>query len=151
MRKWVSLVSIASLGDEAADRLLKLPLLRAMFRELLGKKIGMRREADELFLMGLLSVMDALLNMRMADVLAEIPEGEEIKEALQGFPSRYRSVFEVVLDYESGTWEQLADLSRAIGMDEDLLPDLYLRLVEWVAIVLTHEPVLSQPELLAES
>ena len=86
MRKWISLVSIASLGDEAADGLLKLPLLRAMFCELLGKKIGMRREADELFLMGLLSVMDALLNMRMADVLAEIPVGEEIKEALLGFP-----------------------------------------------------------------
>ena len=151
MRKWISLVSIASLGDEAADGLLKLPLLRAMFCELLGKKIGMRREADELFLMGLLSVMDALLNMRMADVLAEIPVGEEIKEALLGFPSRYRPVFEVVLDYESGTWEQLANSSRAIGMDEDLLPDLYLRSVEWVTMVLTHEPVAHQPELLAES
>ncbi len=123
MRKWISLVSIASLGDEAADGLLKLPPLRAMFCELLGKKIGMRREADELFLMRLLSVMDALLNMRMADVLAEIPVGEEIKEALLGFPGRYRPVFEVVLDYESGTWEQLADSSRAIGMDEDLLPE----------------------------
>jgi len=148
MRKWISLVSIASLGDEAADGLLKLPLLRAMFCELLGKKIGMRREADELFLMGLLSVMDALLNMRMADVLAEIPVGEEIKEALLGFPSRYRPVFEVVLDYESGTWEQLANSSRGIGMSEDLLPDLYLRSVEWVSMVLTHEPVLSQPELM---
>jgi EAL and modified HD-GYP domain-containing signal transduction protein len=38
MRKWISLVSIASLGDEAADGLLKLPLLRAMFCELLGKR-----------------------------------------------------------------------------------------------------------------
>ena len=60
-------------------------------------------------------------------------------------------MFEVVLDYESGTWEQLANPSRAIGMDEDLLPDLYLRSVEWVTMVLTHEPVAHQPELLAES
>jgi len=65
---------------------------------------GMRREVDELFLLGLLSVMDALLNMRMSDVLAEIPVGQEIKEALPGFPSRYRPIFEVMLDYESGTW-----------------------------------------------
>ena len=37
----------------------------------------------------------------------------------------------VVLDYESGTWEQLANSSQAIGMSENLLPDL-LRSVEWV-------------------
>ena len=125
MRKWISLVSIASLGDGAADGLLKLPLLRAMFCELLGRRIAMGREADELFLMGLLSVMDALLNMRMSDVLAEIPVGQEIKKALLGYPCRYRFVFEVVLDYESGTWEQLANSSRAIGINENLLPDLY--------------------------
>jgi c-di-GMP-related signal transduction protein len=84
MRKWISLVSIASLNDEAADGLLKLPLLRAMFCELIGKKIGMHREVDELFLLGLLSVMDALLNMRMSDVLAEIPVGRGNQEGTVG-------------------------------------------------------------------
>jgi c-di-GMP-related signal transduction protein len=64
MRKWISLVSVAGLGDEVADGLLRLPLLRAMFCELIGKKIGMLRDTNELFLLGLLSVMDVLLNMR---------------------------------------------------------------------------------------
>jgi len=103
-----------------------------MFCELIGKKIGIHREVDELFLLGLLSVRDALLNMRMSDVRAEIPVGAEIKRALVEFPSRYRSIFGVVLDYESGTWEQLANSSHAIGMNENLLSDLYLRSVEWV-------------------
>jgi c-di-GMP-related signal transduction protein len=97
MRKWISLVSIASLNDEAADGLLKLPLLRAIVLRIDWKEIGMHREVDELFLLGLLSVRDALLNMRMSDVLAEIPVGA----------------------------------SHAIGMNENLLPDLYLRSVEW--------------------
>jgi c-di-GMP-related signal transduction protein len=38
MREWISLVSVAGLGDEVADGLLRLPLLRAMFCELIGKK-----------------------------------------------------------------------------------------------------------------
>ena len=95
-----------------------------MFCELIGNKIGMHREVDELFLLGLLSVRDALLNMRMSDVLAEIPVGAEIKRALLGFPSRYRSIFGVVPDCESDIWEQLASLLHAIGMNEHLLPDL---------------------------
>jgi EAL and modified HD-GYP domain-containing signal transduction protein len=63
----------------------------------------MLKEANELFLMGLLSVMDVLLNMRMTDLLKEIPVGEDIKKALLGQGGRYRPVFEVVLDYETGT------------------------------------------------
>jgi len=141
MRKWISLVSVAALGDEVADGLLRLPLLRAMFCELIGKKIGMFRETNELFLLGLLSVMDALLNVRMVDVLAEIPVDDEIKKALLGRPSRYRPVFEVVLDYESGTWEQLTHSARHIGLHEEYLPDLYFRSVRWVTEVLADAPV----------
>ena len=142
LRKWISLVSVASLGDEVADGLLRLPLLRAMFCELIGQKIGMVRETNELFLLGLLSVMDALLNMRMIDVLVDIPVDEDIKKALLGRPSRYRPVFEVVLDYESGTWEQLAHSARHVGLHEQFLPDLYLRSVRWVTEVLADAPML---------
>ena len=141
MRKWISMVSVAALGDEAADGLLKLPLLRAMFCELIGQKIGMIQETNELFLMGLLSVLDALLNVPMNDVLKEIPVDEEIKKALLGLPSRYRPIFEVVLDYESGTWEQLANSARAVRLHENFLPDLYLRSVQWVTEVLQGAPV----------
>jgi c-di-GMP-related signal transduction protein len=66
----------------------------------------------------------------------------EIKKALLGRPSRYRPVFEVVLDYESRTWEQLPHSARHIGLHERLLPDLYLRSVRWVTEVLADAPVL---------
>ncbi len=132
---------MAALGDETADGLLKLPLLRALFCELIGQKIGMVKEASELFLMGLLSVMDALLNVPLNDVLKEIPVDEDIKKALLGLPSRYRSIFEVVLDYESGTWEQLTHSSHAIRLHENFLPDLYLRSVRSVTDVLEGTPV----------
>lgn len=134
------MVSVAALGDEAADGLLKLPLLRAIFCELIGQKIGMIQETNELFLMGLLSVMDALLNVPMNEVLKEIPVDEEIKKALLGLPSRNRPIFEVVLDYESGTWEQLANSARAIRLHDNFLPDLYLRWVRWVTEVLDGTP-----------
>ena len=141
LRKWISLVSVASLGDEVADGLLRLPLLRARFCELLGQKITMHRKVHELFLLGLLSVMDVLLNVPMSDVLAEIPVDEHIKKALLGRPSRYRPVFEVVLNYESGTWEELAQSSRRIGLHENFLPDIYLRSVKWVTDVLSENLV----------
>jgi c-di-GMP-related signal transduction protein len=80
--------------------------------------------------------MDALLNMRMLDVLTQIPVAQEINKALLGKESRYRPIFEVVLDYQSGTWEQLAHPARRIGLHEECLPDLYLQSVPWVSEVL---------------
>jgi len=141
MRKWISLVSVAALGDGVADSLLRLPLLRAMFCELIGQKVGMIRETNELFLLGLLSVMDALLNVPMSMVLQDIKVDEEIAKALQGQASRYRPIFEVVLDYESGTWGQLAESCGHIGLHENFLPDLYLRSVRWVSEILAEVPV----------
>ena len=72
----------------------------------------------------LLSVMDAPLNVPMAAVLQDIQVDKEIAKALQGLPSRYCPIFEVVLDYESGTLGQLAESCRRIGLHENLLPDL---------------------------
>jgi len=51
-------------------------------------------------------------------------------------------VFEVVLDYESGSWEQLTQSARHIGLHEELLPDLYLRSVRWVSEVLDQVPAM---------
>jgi len=94
----------------------------------------MQREANQLFLMGLLSVMDVLPNVSMSDVLA----------ALQGdYSSRYRRIFEVVVDYEIGTWEQPAHSSRHIGPHENFLPDLYLRAARWVNDVLADAAMLA--------
>lgn len=141
LRKWISVVAVAALGDSVSADLLRLPLLRAMFCEQIAEQIGMADEANDLFLLGLLSVMDVLLNMSMEDVLAQLPVNGEITLALRGRPSRYRSIFEIVLDYESGTWEQLSEASREIGLKEELLPELYLHSVTWVAEVLNDSVV----------
>jgi hypothetical protein len=80
--------------------------------------------------------MDALFNVPMEEVLSEIPVDEAIKNALLGLPSRFRPIFDVVLDYESGTWKQLAHSARAIGLHENFLPDLYLQSLKWVNEIL---------------
>jgi c-di-GMP-related signal transduction protein len=85
--------------------------------------------------------MDALLNMRMVNVLAEIQVEEDIRKPLLREESRYLAIFDVVLDYESPTWEQLTHSARKVGLHEELLPDLYLRSVRWVGEILAEAPV----------
>jgi EAL and modified HD-GYP domain-containing signal transduction protein len=90
---------------------------------------------------GLPSVMDVLLNVPMAVVMQDIAVGDEIKKALLGRSSRYRPIFEVVLGYESGTWEQLEESCRRCGLHDNFLPDLYLQSVRCVSDILAEIPV----------
>lgn len=76
----------------------------------------------------------------------KFPLDEEIKKTLPGEHGRHRPIFEVVLDYESGTWEQLAHSAR-ISLQQEILRDSYLRSIRWVTEVLAEAPVVVCPNL----
>ena len=135
-RKWLAVVCIASMAEDKPGELVKLSLVRAHLCELLAEPLGLEAEANEMFLMGLLSVMDALLDLPMAGVLANLPVDVRIKDALNGQPGLFRPVLELVLQYESGFWERLSASSRALGLDEGVVPGLYLRALDWADHIL---------------
>ena len=86
IRKWISLVAVAAMSEDKAPELITVPLIRARFCELIAPKAGMDRCANDLFLMGLLSGMDAVLDMRMAEILEEVKVKDVIENALLGGP-----------------------------------------------------------------
>lgn len=141
IRKWVSLVVISCLGDGKPEELTTLPLVRARFCELLAPLAGLAGAANDLFLLGLLSAIDAILDMSMQDVLKEITLRAEIRDALLGVQNEFRDVFEVVLAYEQAKWDTLdAAAARARVAAADI-PTINLQSIEWARGILTGQPV----------
>jgi EAL and modified HD-GYP domain-containing signal transduction protein len=126
------------MGDDKPGELVRLPLVRARFCELLAEATNMEPVAGDLFLVGLLSLLEALLGVPMEEVLNGLPVDQEIKNTLRGLPSRFRGIFEVALDYETGTWEQLAESAQGIGLDEQCIPDLYSSALAWADSILSE-------------
>jgi EAL and modified HD-GYP domain-containing signal transduction protein len=141
MKKWISLVCVAGIGEGKPGELIKIPLLRARFCELLAERAGMRHESNDLYLLGLLSMMDVLLDRPMGEILAGLPVNGEIKGALQGVPGRFQRVLELAVDYDAGSWEKLTVSAKALGVQELLLPELHLKALEWADRVMTETPV----------
>jgi len=131
IRKWVSLVCLAAMARNKPPELVMVPLVRARFCELLAGITKLRTQAGDLFLMGLLSAMDAILDRPMSVILADIQVDAKIKEALLGLASPFRDLYEVVLDYETGSWAPLEKSAGRLHIDENLLPDLFLRSLDW--------------------
>jgi c-di-GMP-related signal transduction protein len=136
IRRWVSLVAMACMGDDKPQELLLLPLMRARFCELLAPLAGLDESANDLFLLGLLSAIDAILDMKMEDVLKEITLRAEIREALLGHPNAFRRIFDVVLAFEHAAWDDFDNAAASLAIAKDVISEIHVQSMEWAATVL---------------
>ena len=81
LRRWVRLVVTVGAAEQGCSELVLMGMTRARFCELLSDKV---KSNTDLFLMGLLSVMDAILEVDMNTLLAKLPVDHDIKAALLG-------------------------------------------------------------------
>jgi c-di-GMP-related signal transduction protein len=71
----------------------------------------------------------------MTTLLEGIPVSEAIKDALLGKDGQFRDVFEIVSNYETGTWEPLLQAVGRAQVKEELVPELFLKSLDWASEV----------------
>jgi c-di-GMP-related signal transduction protein len=129
VRRWVRLVAAVGAGQDKTSDLLLSALVRGRFGELLQPLVP-HGESD-LFLLGLLSLIDAMLEMPMADVLEKIPLDHETKAVLLGQPSVLRPVYRLVLAHESGEWAAAANLGESLHLNPEEIAGYYWQAQQW--------------------
>lgn len=137
IRKWISLVCLAAMAKDKPAELVMVPLVRARLCELLAGVTSLRARAADVFLMGLLSAIDAILDTPMRVVLTDVPVQKEIKQALLGHAGPFRDVYDIVLNYEAGTWTPVLEATGRLRINESLLPELFLQSLDWANQVLS--------------
>ncbi len=126
IKKWVNLLLLARIDDKPRE-LMRTALIRGRMCELLAGLHNHPRDRDQYFTCGLFSVLDALMDRPMADLLAELPLNSEVKEALLESKGEAGKVLTEVLNYEKGAWQELFD-SGILARD---FRDCYLQAVMW--------------------
>jgi EAL and modified HD-GYP domain-containing signal transduction protein len=129
IRRWVRLVATLAAAQQKSDELVAMALVRARFCELLSAKI--RHGDSDLFLMGLMSLIDVILEIPMASVLEKVPLDQETKAALLGGASRLRPLYQLMLARESGDWENTGDLARQLHLTESEVAEAYWQAMQW--------------------
>jgi EAL and modified HD-GYP domain-containing signal transduction protein len=131
VRRWLSLLVMAGMGKDKPEELVIQAMIRAKFCELLAPKVGAAQRAQDFFFLGLFSLIDAILDRPLDAALTGMPIADDIKAALLSEKNFCRSLYECVLAYEQGAWEQLPLLANQIGIDEGETPALYAEAVQW--------------------
>jgi EAL and modified HD-GYP domain-containing signal transduction protein len=90
-------------------------------------------------LLGLLSLIDAMMEMPMGEVLEKIPLDHATKAVLLGKPSELRPVFQLMLADESGEWTAAEYLCRSLRLEPEEVAGFYWRAQEWAREVSSGE------------
>ncbi len=129
VRRWIRLVATLGAGQGKTSDLVLAALVRARFCELLSPKTT--HGDSDLFLMGMLSLMDTILEIPMRQVLDNVPIDQECKSALLGGASRLRSFYQLMMAQESGEWKAVSDLSTQLHLSESDVCESYWQALEW--------------------
>ncbi len=129
-QKWLSLFALQIIGKDKSQELLAISLTRANSCEMIAPPIGNKNRASEHFLMGLFSMIDALLDQPLADILVKLPLADDIKTALLGEKNHVWDVYELVVSYEKGDWLNFSEYAARLGLKEMELLDIFLKAFE---------------------
>ena len=113
LKTWATLLVMAGLNQKPLE-LLMMALVRGKMCEELALTLKVA-DPDEYFTVGLFSVLDALLDKPMEEVLALVELSQPMREALIQRSGPMGNVLGYVLAYESGDWEGIQ--SRSLQMD----------------------------------
>jgi EAL and modified HD-GYP domain-containing signal transduction protein len=103
-------------GSPRDEVLLELALGRGRFLELIGSGRQDKSECDDLFLVGLLSLLDSLLGVPMYKVLERLHLSEALRQVLLSSAGPYGAYLSLAIAMEKGRAEQVRRLGEQLGI-----------------------------------
>ncbi|MDP3721754.1 MAG: HDOD domain-containing protein [Anaerolineaceae bacterium] len=129
MRGWMSLILMSSLVDKPPE-LTNIALQRAHMSESIAKIYG-QPQPEIFFLVGLFSVLDALMDQPMADIIPELNLSATISDALLKYEGLPGFILKAIKAYEMGDWATV----KTLNIPDETLTSIYLDSIKWTDIL----------------
>lgn len=129
IRRWCQLAGIFEMSSGRPGEILLSALVRARFAESLGKHI--EHGGADMFLLGLLTLMDTILEIPMNAIVDGLSLDEPSSAFLLEHEGVLRPVFELVFAVESGIWSLVVQWCAKLGVEEDYAARCYSSAMAW--------------------
>lgn len=133
LTRWIQTTVIEKLCSDKPNELMRLSLLRAKFAENLAPVFGMAMRSQELFLTGLFSILDIILDCSMEEALSMVRVSGRIRTALLEHTGSLAEVLHFIVKYESAEWQEV---SRQLVLKNIEIPDVshaWVSSLQWYA------------------
>ncbi|MDA0365106.1 MAG: HDOD domain-containing protein [Chloroflexi bacterium] len=133
VRRTAALAALAGLGRDRPEELVQNSVVRARFCESLSTIGNLGAARFDLFLLGMFSMVDALLGAPMDQALDDLPVTDAVRGALQFGEGRLGAVLRLVEAYEHAAWDDFQEIAADLNLDVALIPALYVGAVQWMS------------------
>jgi EAL and modified HD-GYP domain-containing signal transduction protein len=138
--RWIRMATTLAMGQKKPSDLVLSSLVRARFCELMGPKV--KHGESDLFLLGMLSMMDAILEVPIGVVVEKLPLDDDIKAQLVGGKTRGTTplspIYDLMVAREAGDWEKVTTLGKQLNLSLYFMDKTYSEAMRW-AHAITNE------------
>ena len=135
IRRFVTLMLISKLAVDKPAELVRLSVIRARFCELLAKECRDQGDASELFLLGLFSLIGALLDAPMNLMMEKLPLSDRIKKALMLRQGPFAPFLDAAIAYEKGRTEDCLIALGKLRVNRKKVYDIYLDAIKFSTLL----------------
>lgn len=130
LRRFISVILMANLASSTPELAIA-SCVRGRFCELVGDTRGKPGTNQNLFTLGLFSLIDAILDKPMERIMDQLPLADPIKDALINQSGPLADILNLSVSFEKGDWELLDSAARGLALNGDILPSLYNDAILW--------------------
>ncbi len=131
IERWLSLIMIQDFGKNSPNEIIKISLFRSKLGGFLAENSIHKNRKDEIMLMGLVSTIDAILEQPMEIILKKLPLSEDVKNALLQKESLFSDIYNFIINYEKGYWEEVSRYAKQLNITLHTLPRFYFESIKW--------------------
>lgn len=131
IKKFIALLALANLADDKPMELLHMSLVRAKFCDLIARERKVGDNPPTGFMVGLFSMLDALLDQEMKHLVSKMPIVDEVKFALCGGQNDFTLYLLLARAFESATWLKVKRFADMLGVDQKRLHMLFNESILW--------------------
>ncbi|MGE5027568.1 MAG: EAL and HDOD domain-containing protein [Betaproteobacteria bacterium] len=130
--RWLTLLLVTADEESASPALMKTAATRGRLTELLGKDMLEPADRDNLFIVGVFSLLDAMLEMPMEQALESLSLPESITDALLHRQGIYGPFLELAEACEGGSASDIERLAFSLQLEPEKVNQAHLSALAWV-------------------
>ena len=131
MKRWINTAVTKELCADKPSEITRLSLVRAKFAENLAPLYEMAGLSSELFLMGLFSILDIMLDKPMEEALKSVQVSKNIEDALIHNKGELAPILNFVKEYEDASWHEVSRLLVLKEIEIEPVYQAYVEALRW--------------------
>lgn len=131
LKKWIAVLALRGIAEDKPLELVRMSLIRARFGELLAPEFQIKRNSQQVFMVGMLSLLHIALEKTKEKLMEDIPVADEIRDSLLSRTGIYSDLLRFYENYEYSNWEAVSQFVDENHLDATLVNDSYVTAVKW--------------------